>query len=145
MGQAAKKYGKTIIRPPDPSLAVLKGIIIKCAMSCVIRASRCVQRHYLIGLPQFFKEGVDPEEYRIKSPDGYDRCMFTYQRAIHKGQRLRDGDVIDIPVTKVISPDESFDFEYTIYTCDEDSCPRYVSPGYVPNVRRLSICVNRKK
>lgn len=107
-------------------------------MSYENHASRRAQRHYLIGLPQFFKEGVDPEEYRIKSPDGYDRCMFTYQRAIHKGQRLQDGDFIDIPVTRLDGPDTPYDFEYIIYTCVEENLPRYVS-----DVRKLSTCMNQ--
>lgn len=122
-------YYNLIVRPPNPRLVVLKGAV-STGIILSSEATRCARRHYLLGKPRLFIDGEDPEEYRVKGADGFDRCKFTYQTVVRKGQRLRNKVFIKIPVTKFVAPHAPLIFQDTIYTCDEDDCPRYLQdPG----------------
>jgi hypothetical protein len=96
------------------------------------------RRHYLMATLQPFKEGHHPEQYRVPSLDGKDRCKYTRQIFVQKGQRVKIGEPVKVSFFRQVAPGATLMYEDVLYACDEDVCPEYTKdPREFP---RLSGC-----
>lgn len=74
---------------------------------------------------QPFKEGHHPEQYRVPSLDGKDRCKYTRQIFVQKGQRVKIGEPVKVSFFRQVAPGATLMYEDVLYACDEDVCPEY--------------------
>jgi hypothetical protein len=74
---------------------------------------------------QPFKEGHHPEQYRVPSLDGKDRCKYTRQIFVQKGQRVKIGEPVKVSFFRQVAPGATLMYEDILYACDEDVCPEY--------------------
>jgi hypothetical protein len=74
---------------------------------------------------QPFKEGYHPEAYRVPSLDGKDRCKFTRQIFVQKGQKVKIGEPVKVSFFRQVAPGATLMYEDILYACDEDVCPEY--------------------
>lgn len=74
---------------------------------------------------QPFKEGHHPEQYRVPSLDGKDRCKYTRQIFVQKGERVKIGEPVKVSFFRQVAPGATLMYEDILYACDEDVCPEY--------------------
>lgn len=74
---------------------------------------------------QPFKEGHHPEQYRVPSLDGKDRCKYTRQIFVQKGQRVKIGEPVKVSFFRQVAPGATLMYEDVLYACDDDVCPEY--------------------
>lgn len=119
----------------DSVAAIVKGAVTAGITERVI-TSRVARRHYLMATLQPFKEGHHPEQYRVPSLDGKDRCKYTRQIFVQKGQRVKIGEPVKVSFFRQVAPGATLMYEDILYACDEDVCPEYTKD---PRKSSLSI------
>ncbi|KAI4247362.1 MAG: hypothetical protein L6R42_009647 [Xanthoria sp. 1 TBL-2021] len=87
------QFQSKVVRPMDSVAAIVKGAVTAGITERVI-TSRVARRHYLMATLQPFREGHHPEQYRVPSLDGKDRCKYTRQIFVQKGQRVKIGEPV---------------------------------------------------
>ena len=87
------QFQNKVVRPMDSVAAIVKGAVTAGITERVV-TSRVARRHYLMATLQPFKEGHHPEQYRVPSLDGKDRCKYTRQIFVQKGQRVKIGEPV---------------------------------------------------
>ena len=118
----------------DSVAAIVKGAVTAGITERVI-TSRVARRHYLMATLQPFKEGHHPEQYRVPSLDGKDRCKYTRQIFVQKGQRVKIGEPVKVSFFRQVAPGATLMYEDILYACDEDVCPEYTK-----DPREHSLC-----
>lgn len=108
----------------DSVAAIVKGAVTAGITERVV-TSRVARRHYLMATLQPFKEGHHPEQYRVPSLDGKDRCKYTRQIFVQKGQRVKIGEPVKVGFFRQVAPGATLMYEDILYACDEDVCPEY--------------------
>jgi len=108
----------------DSVAAIVKGAVTAGITERVI-TSRVARRHYLMATLQPFKEGHHPEQYRVPSLDGKDRCKYTRQIFVQKGQRVKTGEPVKVSFFRQVAPGATLMYEDVLYACDDDVCPEY--------------------
>src|SRR3954463_5598074 len=108
----------------DSVAAIVKGAVTAGITERVV-TSRVARRHYLMATLQPFKEGYHPEQYRVPSLDGRDRCKYTRQIFVQKGERVRIGEPVKVSFFRQVAPGATLMYEDVLYACDEDVCPEY--------------------
>ena len=88
---------------------------------------------------QPFKEGHHPEQYRVPSLDGKDRCKYTRQIFVQKGQRVKIGEPVKVSFFRQVAPGATLMYEDILYACDEDVCPEYTKDPREPLPVLLSL------
>jgi hypothetical protein len=114
-----------LVRPKDSINAVVRGAVmagfIDNSFSCIT-----VPWHLLIEVPQLFDLASHPRSYRMECLDGQDRCRYIAVVLASKGQRLVKHKKSPLTVTKIVSCDDPWIFEDTIYLSMESNAPKYV-------------------
>jgi hypothetical protein len=118
------QFQAKVVRPMDSVAAIAKGAVAAGIIERVI-TSRVARRHYLMAILQPFKEGHHPEAYRVPSLDGKDRCKFTRQIFVQKGQRVKIGELVKVSFFKQVALGATLMYEDILYVCDDDVCPEY--------------------
>ena len=118
------QFQNKVVRPIDSVAAIVKGAVTAGITERVI-TSRVARRHYLMATLQPFKEGHHPEQYRVPSLDGKDRCKYTRQIFVQKGQRVKIGEPVKVSFFRQVAPGATLMYENVLYACDEDVCPEY--------------------
>jgi len=118
------QFQQKVVRPMDSVAAIVKGAVTAGITERVI-TSRVARRHYLMATLQPFKEGHHPEQYRVPSLDGKDRCKYTRQIFVQKGQRVKIGEPVKVGFFRQVAPGATLMYEDILYACDEDVCPEY--------------------
>ncbi|KAK6607702.1 hypothetical protein H4I96_03937 [Botrytis cinerea] len=131
------------MRPMDSVAAIVKGAVTAGITERVI-TSRVARRHYLMATLQPFKEGHHPEAYRVPSLDGKDRCKFTRQIFVQKGQRVKIGEPVKVSFFRQVAPGATLMYEDILYACDDDVCPEYTKDPRVKEVVTLTSDLSRK-
>lgn len=108
----------------DSVAAIVKGAVTAGITERVI-THRVARRHYLMATLQPFKEGYHPEQYRVPSLDGRDRCKYTRQIFVQKGERVKIGEPVKVSFFRQVAPGATLMYEDILYACDEDVCPEY--------------------
>jgi len=108
----------------DSVAAIVKGAVT-AGISERLITSRVARRHYLMGTLQPFKEGHHPEQYRVPSLDGRDRCKYTRQIFVQRGQRVKIGEPVKVSFFRQVAPGATLMYEDVLYACDDDVCPEY--------------------
>lgn len=119
----------------DSVAAIVKGAVTAGITERVI-TSRVARRHYLMATLQPFKEGHHPEQYRVPSLDGKDRCKYTRQIFVQKGQRVKIGEPVKVSFFRQVAPGATLMYEDILYACDEDVCPEYTKD---PSKSRITL------
>ena len=109
---------------PGWRVAIVKGAVTAGITERVI-THRVARRHYLMATLQPFKEGHHPEQYRVPSLDGKDRCKYTRQIFVQKGQRVKIGEPVKVSFFRQVAPGATLMYEDILYACDDDVCPEY--------------------
>ena len=118
-----EKYGKqlTIVLPPDPEQAVLKGAAIYALAPSIIH-SRKSSLTYGTDVCHPFEEGIDNPAYKIKTDSGSILCKNRFNCFIRKGQ--------DVPnkhtITKIYTPVGANQTEMRFIVGHSDDIPRYI-------------------
>lgn len=134
------QFQNKVVRPMDSVAAIVKGAVTAGITERVI-TSRVARRHYLMATLQPFKEGHHPEQYRVPSLDGKDRCKYTRQIFVQKGQRVKIGEPVKVSFFRQVAPGATLMYEDVLYACDEDVCPEYTKDPresfalFVPRLR----------
>jgi hypothetical protein len=118
------QYNTKVVRPMDSVAAIVKGAVTAGITERVI-THRVARRHYLMATLQPFKEGYHPEQYRVPSLDGRDRCKYTRQIFVQKGERVKIGEPVKVSFFRQVAPGATLMYEDVLYACDEDVCPEY--------------------
>ncbi|KAI9668524.1 MAG: hypothetical protein M1829_005341 [Trizodia sp. TS-e1964] len=118
------QFQAKVVRPMDSVAAIVKGAVTAGITERVI-TSRVARRHYLMATLQPFKEGHHPEQYRVPSLDGKDRCKYTRQIFVQKGQRVKIGEPVKVSFFRQVAPGATLMYEDILYACDDDVCPEY--------------------
>lgn len=118
------QYQTKVVRPMDSVAAIVKGAVTAGITERVI-THRVARRHYLMATLQPFKEGYHPEQYRVPSLDGRDRCKYTRQIFVQKGERVKIGEPVKVSFFRQVAPGATLMYEDILYACDEDVCPEY--------------------
>ena len=118
------QFQTKVVRPMDSVAAIVKGAVTAGITERVV-TSRVARRHYLMATLQPFKEGHHPEQYRVPSLDGKDRCKYTRQIFVQKGQRVKNGEPVKVSFFRQVAPGATLMYEDILYACDEDVCPEY--------------------
>lgn len=121
----------------DSVAAIVKGAVTAGITERVI-TSRVARRHYLMATLQPFKEGHHPEQYRVPSLDGKDRCKYTRQIFVQKGQRVKNGEPVKVSFFRQVAPGATLMYEDILYACDEDVCPEYTKDPRMASIILLS-------
>src|SRR5205809_3448143 len=108
----------------DSVAAIVKGAVT-AGITERVGTSRVARRHYLMATLQPFKEGHHPEQYRVPSLDGKDRCKYTRQIFVQKGERVKIGEPVKVSFFRQVAPGATLMYEDVLYACDEDVCPEY--------------------
>lgn len=127
----------------DSVAAIVKGAVTAGITERVI-TSRVARRHYLMATLQPFKEGHHPEQYRVPSLDGKDRCKYTRQIFVQKGQRVKIGEPVKVSFFRQVAPGATLMYEDILYACDEDVCPEYTKDPRIKEVVTLTSDLSRK-
>lgn len=61
----------------------------------------------------------------MPSLDGKDRCKYTRQIFVQKGQRVKIGEPVKVSFFRQVAPGATLMYEDILYACDEDVCPEY--------------------
>ena len=129
------QFQSKVVRPMDSVAAIVKGAVTAGITERVV-TSRVARRHYLMATLQPFKEGHHPEQYRVPSLDGKDRCKYTRQIFVQKGQRVKIGEPVKVGFFRQVAPGATLMYEDILYACDEDVCPEYTKDprkSWLPN------------
>jgi hypothetical protein len=118
------QFQSKVVRPIDSVAAIVKGAVTAGITERVV-TSRVARRHYLMATLQPFKEGHHPEQYRVPSLDGKDRCKYTRQLFVQRGQRVKIGEPVKVSFFRQVAPGATLMYEDILYACDEDVCPEY--------------------
>lgn len=137
------QFQSKVVRPMDSVAAIVKGAVTAGITERVV-TSRVARRHYLMATLQPFKEGHHPEAYRVPSLDGKDRCKFTRQIFVHKGQRVKIGEPVKVSFFRQVAPGATLMYEDILYACDDDICPEYTKDPRVKEVVTLTSDLSRK-
>jgi hypothetical protein len=108
----------------DSVAAIVKGAVTAGITERIV-THRVARRHYLMATLQPFKEGHHPEQYRVPSLDGKDRCKYTRQIFVQKGQRVKIGEPVKVSFFRQVAPGATLMYEDILYACDDDVCPEY--------------------
>lgn len=119
----------------DSVAAIVKGAVTAGITERIV-THRVARRHYLMATLQPFKEGHHPEQYRVPSLDGKDRCKYTRQIFVQKGQRVKIGEPVKVSFFRQVAPGATLMYEDILYACDDDVCPEYTK-----DPRKLNISV----
>lgn len=109
----------------DSVAAIVKGAVTAGITERVI-THRVARRHYLMATLQPFKEGYHPEQDRVPSLDGRDRCKYTQQTLVQKGELVKIGEPVKVSFLRQVAPGSTLMYEDILYACDEDICPEYM-------------------
>ncbi|KAF9883176.1 hypothetical protein FE257_003896 [Aspergillus nanangensis] len=137
------QYQTKVVRPMDSVAAIVKGAVTAGITERVI-THRVARRHYLMATLQPFKEGYHPEQYRVPSLDGRDRCKYTRQIFVQKGERVRIGEPVKVSFFRQVAPGATLMYEDILYACDEDVCPEYTKDPRIKEVVTLTSDLSRK-
>lgn len=118
------QFQSKVVRPMDSVAAIVKGAVTAGITERVV-THRVARRHYLMATLQPFKEGYHPEAYRVPSLDGKDRCKFTRQIFVQKGQKVKIGEPVKVSFFRQVAPGATLMYEDILYACDDDICPEY--------------------
>lgn len=125
----------------DSVAAIVKGAVTAGITERIV-THRVARRHYLMATLQPFKEGHHPEQYRVPSLDGKDRCKYTRQIFVQKGQRVKIGEPVKVSFFRQVAPGATLMYEDILYACDDDVCPEYTKDprkSYSPSSCNLTI------
>lgn len=120
-----------VIRPLDAVAAIVRGAVITGITESVLTA-RISRMHYLVATVQVFKEGHHKEEYRVSNFDGQDRCKYTRQIFLAKGQRVNIGEPVKLSFFRSVAPGAKLVYDDVLYVCDKDDCPEYITHRGMP-------------
>jgi hypothetical protein len=123
----------------DSVAAIVKGAVTAGITERIV-THRVARRHYLMATLQPFKEGHHPEQYRVPSLDGKDRCKYTRQIFVQKGQRVKIGEPVKVSFFRQVAPGATLMYEDILYACDDDVCPEYTK-----DPRKLREIIQRRK
>ncbi|KMP07396.1 hypothetical protein DIZ76_017150 [Coccidioides immitis] len=137
------QYQTKVVRPMDSVAAIVKGAVTAGITERVV-TSRVARRHYLMATLQPFKEGHHPEQYRVPSLDGKDRCKYTRQIFVQKGERVKIGEPVKVSFFRQVAPGATLMYEDILYACDEDVCPEYTKDPRIKEVVTLTSDLSRK-
>ncbi|KEF58925.1 uncharacterized protein A1O9_03768 [Exophiala aquamarina CBS 119918] len=137
------QFQSKVVRPMDSVAAIVKGAVTAGITEKVI-TSRVARRHYLMATLQPFKEGHHPEQYRVPSLDGKDRCKYTRQIFVQKGERVKIGEPVKVSFFRQVAPGATLMYEDILYACDEDVCPEYTKDPRIKEVVTLTSDLSRK-
>ncbi|KAG9254232.1 uncharacterized protein F5Z01DRAFT_122594 [Emericellopsis atlantica] len=137
------QFQSKVVRPMDSVAAIVKGAVTS-GISERIVTHRVARRHYLMATLQPFKEGYHPEAYRVPSLDGKDRCKFTRQIFVQKGQRVKNGEPVRVSFFRQVAPGATLMYEDVLYACDDDVCPEYTKDPRIKEVVTLTSDLSRK-
>ncbi|KAL4934423.1 Hsp70 family protein [Aspergillus undulatus] len=137
------QYQSKVVRPMDSVAAIVKGAVTAGITERVI-THRVARRHYLMATLQPFKEGYHPEQYRVPSLDGRDRCKYTRQIFVQKGERVKIGEPVKVSFFRQVAPGATLMYEDILYACDEDVCPEYTKDPRIKEVVTLTSDLSRK-
>ncbi|MCJ1249104.1 hypothetical protein MMC30_006327 [Trapelia coarctata] len=137
------QFQSKVVRPMDSVAAIVKGAVTAGITERVV-TSRVARRHYLMATLQPFKEGHHPEQYRVPSLDGKDRCKYTRQIFVQKGQRVKIGEPVKVSFFRQVAPGATLMYEDILYACDEDVCPEYTKDPRIKEVVTLTSDLSRK-
>ncbi|KAH1384227.1 hypothetical protein KXV36_000510 [Aspergillus fumigatus] len=110
------QYQSKVVRPMDSVAAIVKGAVTAGITERVI-THRVARRHYLMATLQPFKEGYHPEQYRVPSLDGRDRCKYTRQIFVQKGERVKIGEPVKVSFFRQVAPGATLMYEDILYAC----------------------------
>jgi hypothetical protein len=127
------QFQTKVVRPMDSVAAIVKGAVTAGITERVI-THRVARRHYLMATLQPFKEGYHPEQYRVPSLDGRDRCKYTRQIFVQKGERVKIGEPVKVSFFRQVAPGATLMYEDVLYACDEDVCPEYTKDPRKPTI-----------
>lgn len=130
----------------DSVAAIVKGAVTAGITERIV-THRVARRHYLMATLQPFKEGHHPEQYRVPSLDGKDRCKYTRQIFVQKGQRVKIGEPVKVSFFRQVAPGATLMYEDILYACDDDVCPEYTKdprkcPAYISISRLQELAAN---
>ncbi|KAK5081577.1 hypothetical protein LTR05_007708 [Lithohypha guttulata] len=137
------QFQSKVVRPMDSVAAIVKGAVTAGITERVV-TSRVARRHYLMATLQPFKEGYHPEAYRVPSLDGKDRCKYTRQIFVQKGERVKIGEPVKVSFFRQVAPGATLMYEDILYACDEDVCPEYTKDPRIKEVVTLTSDLSRK-
>lgn len=137
------QFQSKVVRPMDSVAAIVKGAVTAGITERVV-TSRVARRHYLMATLQPFKEGHHPERYRVPSLDGKDRCKYTRQIFVTKGQRVKIGEPVKVSFFRQVAPGATLMYEDVLYACDDDVCPEYTKDPHIKEVVTLVSDLSRK-
>ncbi|KAM0249017.1 hypothetical protein ACHAQJ_009223 [Trichoderma viride] len=137
------QFQSKVVRPMDSVAAIVKGAVTAGITERVI-THRIARRHYLMATLQPFKEGYHPEAYRVPSLDGKDRCKFTRQIFVHKGQKVKNGEPYKVSFFRQVAPGATLMYEDVLYACDDEVCPEYTKDPRIKEVVTLTSDLSRK-
>ncbi|CAM1501796.1 Fc.00g037800.m01.CDS01 [Cosmosporella sp. VM-42] len=137
------QFQSKVVRPMDSVAAIVKGAVTAGITERVI-THRVARRHYLMATLQPFKEGYHPEAYRVPSLDGKDRCKFTRQIFVQKGQKVKNGEPVKVSFFRQVAPGATLMYEDILYACDDDVCPEYTKDPRIKEVVTLTSDLSRK-
>ncbi|ETN46737.1 uncharacterized protein HMPREF1541_00926 [Cyphellophora europaea CBS 101466] len=137
------QFQSKVVRPMDSVSAIVKGAVTAGITEKVV-TSRVARRHYLMATLQPFKEGHHPEQYRVPSLDGKDRCKYTRQIFVQKGERVKVGEPVKVSFFRQVAPGATLMYEDILYACDEDVCPEYTKDPRIKEVVTLTSDLSRK-
>ncbi|SPO03752.1 related to hsp70 protein [Cephalotrichum gorgonifer] len=137
------QFQSKVVRPMDSVAAIVKGAVTAGITERII-THRVARRHYLMATLQPFKEGYHPEAYRVPSLDGKDRCKFTRQIFVQKGQKVKIGEPVKVSFFRQVAPGATLMYEDILYACDEDVCPEYTKDPRIKEVITLTSDLSRK-
>ncbi|KAK4153095.1 Hsp70-like protein [Chaetomidium leptoderma] len=137
------QFQSKVVRPMDSVAAIVKGAVTAGITERVV-THRIARRHYLMATLQPFKEGYHPEAYRVPSLDGKDRCKFTRQIFVQKGQKVKIGEPVKVSFFRQVAPGATLMYEDILYACDDDVCPEYTKDPRIKEVVTLTSDLSRK-
>ncbi|KAL1978103.1 hypothetical protein VTN31DRAFT_962 [Thermomyces dupontii] len=137
------QFQSKVVRPMDSVAAIVKGAVTAGITERLV-THRVARRHYLMATLQPFKEGYHPEQYRVPSLDGKDRCKYTRQIFVQKGERVKIGEPVKVSFFRQVAPGASLMYEDVLYACDEDVCPEYVKDPRIKEVVTLTSDLSSK-
>ncbi|KAM0333479.1 hypothetical protein ACHAQA_002141 [Verticillium albo-atrum] len=137
------QFQSKVVRPMDSVAAIVKGAVTAGITERVV-THRVARRHYLMATLQPFKEGYHPEAYRVPSLDGKDRCKFTRQIFVQKGQKVKIGEPVKVSFFRQVAPGATLMYEDILYACDDDVCPEYTKDPRIKEVVTLTSDLSRK-
>ncbi|RDA95415.1 hypothetical protein CP533_5382 [Ophiocordyceps camponoti-saundersi (nom. inval.)] len=137
------QFQAKVVRPMDSVAAIVKGAVTAGITERIV-THRVARRHYLMATLQPFKEGYHPEAYRVPSLDGKDRCKFTRQIFVQKGQKVKNGEPVKVSFFRQVAPGATLMYEDVLYACDDDVCPEYTKDPRIKEVVTLTSDLSRK-